>query len=37
MKVIQVNNPDQGRVLILAELEKPEPGLGEILIQVHAA
>jgi NADPH:quinone reductase-like Zn-dependent oxidoreductase len=23
--------------LILAELEKPEPGLGEILIQVHAA
>jgi NADPH:quinone reductase-like Zn-dependent oxidoreductase len=37
MKVIQVNNPDQGPVLILAELEKPEPGLGEILIQVHAA
>jgi NADPH:quinone reductase-like Zn-dependent oxidoreductase len=24
-------------VLILAVLEKPEPGLGEILIQVHAA
>ena len=37
MKAIQVNKADQGPVLILAELEKPEPGLGEILIQVHAA
>jgi NADPH:quinone reductase-like Zn-dependent oxidoreductase len=37
MKVIQVNNSDQRPVLILAELKKPEPGLGEILIQVHAA
>jgi NADPH:quinone reductase-like Zn-dependent oxidoreductase len=37
MKVIQVNNADQRPVLIVAELEKPEPGLDEILIQVHAA
>src|SRR5580765_6643659 len=37
MKAIQVNKADQGTVLTLAELEKPQPGLGEILIQVHAA
>ena len=37
MKAMQVNQADQGPVLILAELKKPEPGLGEILIHVHAA
>ena len=37
MKVIQVNKADQGPVLILAELDKPQAGLGEILIHVHAA
>jgi hypothetical protein len=36
MKAIQVNKADKGPVLILAELEKPQPGLGEILIQVYA-
>jgi len=30
MKAIQVNKADQGLVLILAELQKPEQGLGEI-------
>ena len=37
MKAMQVNKADQGPVLIPAELKKPEPGLGEILIHVHAA
>ena len=37
MKAMQVNKADQGPVLILGELQKPEPGLGEILIHVHAA
>jgi NADPH:quinone reductase-like Zn-dependent oxidoreductase len=37
MKAIQVNRTDQGPGLILVELQKPEPGLGEILIHVHAA
>ena len=37
MKAMQVNASDQGPVLILAELKKPEPGSGEILIHVHAA
>ena len=37
MKAMQVSNRDQGPVLILAELPKPEPGSGEILVQVHAA
>jgi NADPH:quinone reductase-like Zn-dependent oxidoreductase len=37
MKAMQVNKSDQGPVLILAELMKPEPGPGEILIHVHAA
>ena len=34
---MQVNKADPGPVLILAELPKPEPGSGEILIHVHAA
>lgn len=37
MKAMQVNKADQRPVLVLAELHKPEPGLGEILIHVHAA
>ncbi|HYZ86384.1 MAG TPA: NADP-dependent oxidoreductase [Bryobacteraceae bacterium] len=37
MKAMQINNADQGPVLILAELQKPEPGLGDILVQVRAA
>jgi NADPH:quinone reductase-like Zn-dependent oxidoreductase len=34
---MQVNKSDRGLVLIPAELKEPEPGLGELLIQVHAA
>src|SRR5215470_5345368 len=34
---MQVNKADPGAVLILAELPKPEPGSGEILVHVHAA
>jgi NADPH:quinone reductase-like Zn-dependent oxidoreductase len=37
MKAMQVNKADQGPVLILVELQKPEAGLGEILVHVHAA
>lgn len=37
MKAMQVNKADQGPRLVLAELQKPEPGLGEILVHVHAA
>jgi hypothetical protein len=37
MKSMQVNKADQGPVLILVELQKPEAGLGEILVPVHAA
>src|SRR5436305_15308782 len=37
MKAMQVTKADQRAVLVPAELEKPEPGLGEILIHVHAA
>jgi len=37
MKAMQVNKVDQGPRLVLVELEKPEPGLGEILVHVHAA
>src|SRR4030095_9076233 len=37
MKAMRVKNADQGPVLILAELQKPEAGLGEILVHVHAA
>jgi NADPH:quinone reductase-like Zn-dependent oxidoreductase len=36
MKAIQVNKAELGPVVIQAELQKPEPGLGEILIHVHA-
>jgi len=37
VKAMQVNKADQGPVLILAELPKPEAGSGEILVYVHAA
>src|SRR5882757_5999361 len=37
MKAMQVNKADQGPRLILVELQKPEAGLGEILVHVHAA
>jgi NADPH:quinone reductase-like Zn-dependent oxidoreductase len=37
MKAMQVNKVDQGSRLVLVELQKPEPSLGEILVHVHAA
>src|SRR5215475_3016680 len=37
MKAMEVNRADQGPRLILVELKKPETGLGEILVHVHAA
>ena len=37
MKAMQVNTPNEGPRLIPVELPKPEAGLGEILVQVHAA
>lgn len=37
MKAMEINNTDQGSVLILTELQKPEPEVGEILVKVHAA
>lgn len=37
MKAMQVNPADKGPLLIPAELQKPEPGSGEILIHVRAA
>jgi NADPH:quinone reductase-like Zn-dependent oxidoreductase len=37
MKAMQVNSAKSGPVLIPAELQKPVPGVGEILVQVHAA
>ena len=37
MKAMQMNKADQLPVLVLAELQKPEPAIGEILIQVQAA
>ena len=37
MKAMQVNKADQEPRLVLVELQKPEPGLGEILVHVHAA
>jgi D-arabinose 1-dehydrogenase-like Zn-dependent alcohol dehydrogenase len=36
MRVMQVNTADQGPVLVPVELQKPEAGLGEILVHVHA-
>ena len=36
MKAMQVNKADQRR-LVLVELQRPEAGLGEILVNVHAA
>jgi NADPH2:quinone reductase len=37
MKAIQVENPGQGYTLTLADVEKPVPGPGEVLIKVAAA
>lgn len=37
MKAMQVNNAGRGLRLIPAELPKPEPESGEILVRVHAA
>jgi NADPH:quinone reductase-like Zn-dependent oxidoreductase len=37
MKAMQVSKAEQGPRLIPVELPKPEAGLGEILVQVHAA
>ena len=37
MKAIQVNNSTQGPALIAAELPRPRPGEGEVLISVRAA
>ena len=37
MKAMQLNKADQEPRLILVESPKPEPGLGEILVHVHAA
>ena len=37
MKAMQVNKTNQGPVLIAVELQKPEAGLGEILVHVHTA
>jgi len=37
MKAMQVNEAGQGPVLILVELQKPQAGIGEILVHVHAA
>jgi NADPH:quinone reductase-like Zn-dependent oxidoreductase len=37
MKAMQVNKPGQEPTLILAEAPNPEPGPGEVLVQVHAA
>jgi NADPH:quinone reductase-like Zn-dependent oxidoreductase len=37
MKAMQVNKADHEPRLILVELQKPEAGLGEILVHVHAA
>jgi NADPH:quinone reductase-like Zn-dependent oxidoreductase len=36
MKTMQVNNPNQGAVLIPVEMPQPEPGPDEVLIHVHA-
>jgi hypothetical protein len=32
---MQANKASQGPVLIVVELQKPEAGLGEILVHVH--
>jgi NADPH:quinone reductase-like Zn-dependent oxidoreductase len=37
MKAMQLNSRGQGPVLIAAELPKPTPASGEVLIHVHAA
>jgi len=37
MKAMLLNNADQKPRLVLGELQKPEPGPGEILVHVHAA
>jgi len=37
MQVVEISNPGGPEVLVPAEREKPVPGAGEILIEVHAA
>lgn len=37
MKAMQVNNGDQAPSLVPVELPRPQAGLGEILVHVHAA
>ena len=37
MKAMQLNSRGQEPVLIAAELQKPKPASGEVLIRVHAA
>jgi NADPH:quinone reductase-like Zn-dependent oxidoreductase len=37
MKAMQLNNAGREPTLTLAELPEPQPGSGEILVQVHAA
>jgi NADPH:quinone reductase-like Zn-dependent oxidoreductase len=37
MRAMQVHSTQQGMTLVAAELPRPEPGDGEILIRVHAA
>jgi len=37
MKAMQLNNEDNGTGLIPVELPRPEAGLGEVLVRVHAA
>ena len=37
MKALRVNNGQQGPILMTAELTRPQPGVGELLIRVHAA
>jgi NADPH:quinone reductase-like Zn-dependent oxidoreductase len=36
MKAIQANESEQGLTLSIAEVERPEPGPGQLLIRVHA-
>jgi NADPH:quinone reductase-like Zn-dependent oxidoreductase len=37
MKAMHLNRPGQAPLLVPVDLPKPEPGSGEILVQVHAA
>src|ERR1700712_3765589 len=37
MRAIEVQNPGQGYTLAVAEIQRPKPGAGEVLIKVAAA